>query len=474
MQSLWSKTAALSERKEMPGKSLLPCGRQVQNVVIGAGMAGILTAYFLKKSGREVIILEAGKIAGGQTKNTTAKITGQHGLIYHDMIKKAGKERAKGYAMANEAAIRAYKEIIQKEGISCHFEMLPSFLYSIEEAGKELLQREAEAAVALGLKAYFTEKDKQLELPFPVTGQVCFEQQAQFHPLEFIEGLSAGLTIYENTNVLSVKGHKVTTDKGTITAENIIFATHYPFINIPGFYFVRQHQERSYVLALQGEGVPAKLAGMYYGIDRGGLSFRSAEGMLLLGGGSHRTGKRNKCGREQTKPNREVEKQQLPEGYAYLREMSQRYYPRAQEGACWAAQDCMPHDRIPFIGKYSVIRPYWYVATGFQKWGMTSSMIAAMIISDNICGRVNPYEKVFTPQRILLRAGIKNFCIDLGESVAGLTKGFLGKKEKRCRHMGCHLVWNEEEKSWDCPCHGSRFEKDGRLIDNPAQRNLKI
>lgn len=460
MQSLWSKTAALSSKEELTGASPLIYDRQVQNVVIGAGMAGILTAYFLQKSGKEVIVLEAGRIAGGQTKNTTAKITSQHGLIYYDMIKKAGKERAKGYAMANETAIRAYKEIIQKEGISCGFEMLPSFLYSLEEAGKELLQREVQAAIALGLKAYVTERNKQLELPFPVTAQICFEQQAQFHPLEFIEGLSVGLAVYENTNVLSVKGHKVVTDKGTIIAENIIFATHYPFINVPGFYFLRQHQERSYVLALQGEGVPVKLAGMYYGIDKGGLSFRSAEGMLLLGGGSHRTGK-------------SVKKPQLPEGYGYLREMTQKYYPKAKEITCWAAQDCMPHDRIPFIGKYSVMRPYWYVATGFQKWGMTSSMISAMIISDSICGRINPYEKIYTPQRILVRAGIKNLFVDLGESMAGLTKGFLGKKEKRCRHMGCHLVWNEEEKSWDCPCHGSRFDKDGVLIDNPAQRNLQ-
>lgn len=457
MQSLWSKTV------ELTGESFALGTGKIKNVVIGAGMAGILTAYFLKRNGQEVIILEAGEIAGGQTKNTTAKITGQHGLIYHNMIKKAGMEKAKGYSMANEAAIKAYKEIIQKEGISCHFEMLPSFLYSIEEKGKELLQKEAEAAIRLGIKAYFAERDRQQELPFPITGQVCFEQQAQFHPLEFIEGVSKELTIYENINVLAVKGHKLVTDKGTITAENIIFATHYPFINIPGFYFLRQHQERSYVLALEGEGVPIKLSGMYYGIDKGGLSFRSAEGTLLLGGGSHRTGKQSGYCR----------RQQLPEGYAHLREMSKKYYSKAEEIACWAAQDCMPHDSIPFIGKYSIIRPYWYVATGFQKWGMTSSMIAAMIISDSICGRANPYEKVFTPQRILLRAGIKNLCVDLGESVAGLTKGFLGKKERRCRHMGCHLVWNAEEKSWDCPCHGSRFEKDGRLIDNPAQRDLQ-
>lgn len=452
MQSLWSGTTDISHRKTLQGE------RRIQNVVIGAGMAGILTAYFLKQQGQEAVILEAGQIACGQTANTTAKITSQHGLIYYDMIKKAGKERAKGYAMANEAAIQAYGEIIRKEAISCDFEMLPSFLYSTEEAGREKLKREAEAATSLGVKAYFVERDRQLELPFSITGEVCFEKQAQFHPLKFVKHLAQGLEIYENTNVLSVKGHHISTNRGNIFAENIIFATHYPFINVPGFYFLRQHQERSYVLALEGRDVPPKLAGMYYGIDKGGLSFRSAGGKLLLGGGSHRTGK--KC-------------MQKLEGYGYLRQMAKQYYPQAEEAVCWAAQDCMPHDGIPFIGRYSVVRPYWYVATGFQKWGMSTAMVAARIISDMIAGRENPYEKVFAPGRVLVRAGAKNLFVDIGESIMGLTRGFLGKKEKRCRHMGCGLVWNEEEKSWDCPCHGSRFEKSGKLIDNPAHRNLQ-
>lgn len=154
-----------------------------------------------------------------------------------------------------------------------------------------------------------------------------------------------------------------------------------------------------------------------------------------------------------------------------MRKQAEQYYPDAEETAFWAAQDCMPHDRIPFIGKYSVLRPYWYVATGFKKWGMTSSMVAAMIISDMICGRKNPYEKTFSPQRLMFRMGIKNFCVDVVESVAGLAKGFFGNKQERCSHMGCHLEWNEEEKTWDCPCHGSRFEKNGELIDNPAKRS---
>lgn len=466
MQSLWRSTTKLPEKKQLTDDT------RIQDVVIGGGMAGILIAYFLKKAGRQVIVLEAGKTAGGQTENTTAKITSQHGLIYYNMIQKAGRKRAQGYAKANEAAIKGYEDIIRKEGIDCQFEKLPSFLYSTEEQGKEQLKKEAAAAKSLGLNAAFLEGDKMKELPFSVTGAVCFENQAQFHPLEFIRKLSEDLKIYENTNVLSVKGKKLVTNRGTIIAENIIFATHYPFINVPGFYFLRQHQDRSYVLALEGKDVPPKLNGMYYGIDKGGLSFRSAEGKLLLGGGSHRTGKKV-CGCEKRAGDAKNNgRTQAPEGYYYLRKMANQYYPGAEETTHWAAQDCIPHDGIPFIGKYAVTRPYWYVATGFQKWGMTTSMIAAMIISDLIVGRENPYQEVFSPRRMLFRAGIKNLCIDMGESVVGLTKGWLGKKEKRCRHMGCGLLWNEEEESWDCPCHGSRYGKDGKLIDNPAQKNI--
>lgn len=449
MQSIWSKTTDIPKQKEL--KSNI----HIQNVVIGAGMAGILTAYFLQKKGLEVIVIEADKAASGQTKNTTAKITSQHGLIYHDMMKKTGRVRAKGYAHANEEAIKAYEEIIREEEIACQFEKRLSFLYSIREDGKERLLQEARTAVELGIKAHYMEGDKIHELPFEVSGAVCFENQAQFHPLEFVKTLVDKLTIYENTNAIFVHGHVIATNRGTIEAENIIFATHYPFINVPGFYFLRQHQERSYVLALKGEGVPSHLSGMYYGIDEGGLSFRSAEGKLLLGGGSHRTGKKV-CYCEKV-------------GYSYLREQAHLLYPNAEETAYWAAQDCMPHDGIPFIGRYSFLRPYWYVATGFHKWGMTSSMISAMIISDMICGKQSPYEEVFTPQRLLFRAGIKDFGVDIGESVVGLTKGLFSRKETRCSHMGCHLTWNEEEESWDCPCHGSRYDKHRRVIDNPAQ-----
>ncbi len=448
MKSLWSKTT------QLPEQNRLDSDIRAQNVVIGAGIAGLLIAYLLEEKGQEVIVLEADEVCSGQTKNTTAKITSQHGLIYSDMIKNTSMERAKGYAQANETAIHKYKEIITKEGIACHFEELPSFLYSIKAENIEKLKNEAEAASALGIDAEYVRGDKITELPFGVMGAVRFGHQAQFHPLEFIKEIAEKLTIYEHARVLEVDERFVITDKHVIVAENVIFATHYPFPIVPGYYFLRQHQSRSYVLALEGEGVPEKITGMYYGIDRDSLSFRYGDGALIVSGGSHRTGKK---------------KTGSCEGFGALRKAVKQYYPKAIELSHWAAQDCMPHDGIPFIGRFSVKHENWYVATGFQKWGMTSAMISAMIISDMIIGEENSYAEVFSPQRLLIRAGIKHFLIDVGESAWGLMKGVFADGKHRCTHMGCGLQWNEEEQSWDCPCHGSRYTEDGKVIDNPAR-----
>ena len=470
MKSLWSKTCHISEHKTLEGDLY------AQNVVIGAGIAGLLIAYLLQEKGQDVIVLEAKEVASGQTKNTTAKITSQHGAIYYDMIKNVGLERAKGYAQANEEAIRKYKEMITKEGISCQFEELPSFLYSLKERGMEKLKKEAKAAQSLGIHAEYLQGNQITELPFGVMGAVRFDGQAQFHPLEFLQEIAKKLTIYEHTKVLEVDDCFVITEKGVVVAENVIFATHYPFPIVPGYYFLRQHQSRSYALALEGVGAPKQLNGMYYGIDRDGLSFRTANGRLILGGSSHRTGKQKQekfrayiNQNSNKKDNIRAQKG----NFAYLRKRADFFYPEVEEVAYWAAQDCMPHDGIPFIGTFSIKKENWYVATGFQKWGMTTAMVSAMIISDKIIGQKNPYEKVFSPQRLLLRAGMKNFLMDVGESTLGLMKGVFVKKEQKCSHMGCALHWNAEEESWDCPCHGSRFNKEGEIIDNPAQNDKK-
>lgn len=414
-------------------------------IVVGAGMAGLLTAYYLKEQGKKVLVLEAEQTASGQTGRTTAKITSQHDIKYSRLIQTIGREKTKLYAAANEAAILEYEKLVQTHGIDCDFVRVPAYLYSRKE--KEILKKEAETAASLGIPASFTMKT---ELPFPVEGAVCFDRQAQFTPLKFVRYIASQLEIREDTRVMTVRGHKVITEHEVFTTENIVVATHYPLRNVPGFYFMRQHQERSYVLALSG---CRNIKGMYYGIDEDGLSFRQEGELLLLGGSGHRTGERGHCG-----------------AYDTLLALAEYYYPNCKVESRWSAQDCMPHDGIPFIGRYSIFTPHLYVATGFQKWGMTTSMVAALLLRDMLCGIDNPYQKLFSPQRFQLRAGKKNFLTDAGVSVKGLIHGLY--RRPRCSHMGCELEWNEDERSWDCPCHGSRFDERGILLDNPAKSDI--
>lgn len=447
MESIWRKK---TEKITVKSSADQPIEENIHwdVIVVGAGMAGLLTAYYLKQEGKKVLVLEAAEIASGQTERTTAKITSQHDLKYQKLIKKIGVKKAKLYARANEEAISEYERLIRKLGIECDFRRGSSYLYTQQD--KKVLWEEAQAATYLGIDAAF---ERELDLPFSITGAVCFRNQAQFSPLEFVKHIAAELEIWEHTKVMKISGNRVITHDKVLAADKIVVATHYPIRNVPGFYFLRQHQERSYVLALSGCG---KIEGMYKGIDKNGLSLRQAGEYVLLGGSAHRTGK-NKTGG----------------AYAFLEKKAEEYFPGCKVEAMWSAQDCMPHDGIAFIGKYSIFTPNLYVATGFQKWGMTTSMVAAMILKEELCGRKSPYSEVFCPQRLNIRAGIKDFLKDVGESVMGLTKGIFHMKGPRCPHMGCELVWNPDEHSWDCPCHGSRFKEDGELFDNPAKKGIQ-
>ena len=416
-------------------------------IVVGAGMAGLLTAYILKQEGKDVLVLEAKEIASGQTGRTTAKITSQHGLKYSELLKKVGERKTRLYARANETAINAYEGLIYAKNIDCEFKRVTSYLYSRKDIAS--LQEECSAANLLGIDAFFT---TETELPFEVAGAVGFRNQAQFCAVDFIHHIAAELEILEHTMVEKVRGKKVFTKDKVYTAEHIVIATHYPMKNVPGFYFLREHQERSFVLELSG---CESMNGMYYGIDEESYSFRQAGKNILFGGGSGRTGE-HLCGMV----------------FETLEQAAREYYPDCKVESRWAAQDCMPHDGIPFIGKYSVFTPRTYVATGFQKWGMTTSMVAALILRDKICGKENAFSALFCPQRVNIRAGMADFLRDVGVSFKGLSKGWFGPKDLRCSHMGCGLEWNPAEKSWDCPCHGSRFDEDGNLLDNPAKKGI--
>lgn len=446
MESIW--TAGTEIERRPPLSEDLETGA----VVIGAGLTGILTAYYLKQAGIPSLVLEADRIGSGQTKNTTAKITSQHGLIYHRLIQTFGREMAGHYAIANENAIGAYERLIKEKGISCEFAKDTACLYS--EVEEDILRQEAWAAESLGIKASF---GKDGSLPFPVAGITKFEHQARFHPLKFLSAMAEEVTVYEQTKALQVKEQLVETDKGCVRAEHIVFAAHFPFINVPGYYFAKMYQERSYVVALKGAG---RLDGMYLGIDEGGFSFRPQGELLLFGGGAHRTGQNKKGGQ-----------------YEVLREKAGVFYPGCQESACWSAQDCMTLDGIPYIGRFSEKRPNWYIATGFGKWGMTSAMVSAHILTALITGQDCPEADIFSPRRRFTARAAKELLCHGAHTVKGLAKHFWPTGESsivpNCPHMGCRLEWNPDEQSFDCPCHGSRFDREGQLIDGPAQTDCQ-
>lgn len=431
MNSLWENIPKYS-RFESLNQDL-----KTDVLIIGGGITGISCAYLLHQADVPYALVEAETVCSGITKNTTAKITSQHGLIYSKLIRRLGTERAKQYLQANEAALEQYRKVCG--GIDCDFEKKDAYVYSLDSRKK--IEKEAEALVQLGFPASFSDS---LPLPFPVAGAVKFPNQAQFNPLKFVFSITEGLHIYEHTKVNELAGTTAFTRKGKMKAKKIIIATHFPFINKHGCYFLKMYQHRSYVLALENA---QDTGGMYIDAAQKGLSFRNSGNLLLLGGGSHRTGKKGGNWQE-------------------LRAFARRYYPASTERYHWATQDCMTLDGAPYIGPYSAGTQDLFVATGFNKWGMTSSMAAAMLLCDMVQGKQNPFAEVFSPSRSILRPQL---AINGLEAAVNL----LTPAKKRCPHLGCALKWNPYERTWDCPCHGSRFTKNGRLIDNPATGNLK-
>lgn len=438
MDSIWKSST------QMPEFPALKSNKKTDVLIIGGGITGLLCAHFLQERGVDYILAEAGKICSGVTQNTTAKITAQHGLIYNKILKSRGLEAAAMYLHANLAAVEKYGELCAE--IDCDFERKTSYVYSVDSLKK--LEKEADALAKIG---FYSEITDSTELPFSVAGAISFNNQAQFHPLKFLSHISKDLKIFENTRIaefIPAEGnaweHTAVTDKGRkITFKKAIFASHFPFDNKHGLYFLKLYQHRSYVIAFKD--VP-KIHGMYVDENKKGLSFRGYRDMLFIGGGSHRTGKKGGEWQE-------------------LRDFARMYYPDGKEIAFWATQDCMSLDGVPYIGPYSPNMKGCYVASGYNKWGMTSSMTAAMLLADMVTEKENHHSAVFDPSRSMIKPQI---LLNGGEAI----KNLLTPTTKRCPHMGCALKWNVTEHTWDCPCHGSRFEKDGTVLDNPANGNL--
>ncbi len=430
-KSVWSE---FSQKKEF---EQLNRDINCDILVIGGGMAGILTAYYLMREGKNVVLVEGAQIGSGITANTTAVITAQHDTPYKDLIKYYGEENAKNYLMANLSAVEEFKQLINREQIDCDFEITPSYMYSKDYN----LNDEVKALKKLG---YDAELVFETELPYDIRSAVKFNDMAQFHPLKFLYKLAEKLKIYENTFVKKIDGDMAFTDKGNIKFKQAIVASHFPFINTHGWFFIKMHQKRSYVMALQVEN---KLNGSFIDDKEEGFYFRNYNDLLIVGKGEHRTGCKTKA-------------------LEQLKDFKDKFYPDAEVKYLWANQDCVTLDDMPYIGRYGNLNNV-FVTTGFNLWGMTGSMVGAMILKDIVCGKDNEFAKTFATKRRVLR-------MQLFANIGAVVVNMLCPTIKRCPHLGCALKYNKREHSWDCSCHGSRFESNGKMINNPATKNAKL
>ncbi len=406
-------------------------------VIVGGGLAGILCSHMLTGMGIDNVVMEAKNAGTGVTKNTTAKITSQHGIIYSKIEKKYGLGFAKEYFLANQKALEMYRQL--SNDIACDFEEKTAYVYSTDNRKK--LEEEYKIYRKLGIDSRFLENPS---IPIKTVGALGMENQAQFHPIKFINEMAKNINIYENTFVTEILPGKVVAQQGTISARRIILTTHYPMVNLKGLYFAKLYQHRTYALALTNAFDPN---GMYVDENLKGLSFRNYNDYLILVGGSHRTGHQGG-------------------GWNELRDIAKSICPSANEQYHWATQDCMSLDSIPYIGRLQKNNTELYIASGFNKWGMTGSMVAAQLLSEIIADGVGKSSQLFCPSRSMMSPQL---FVNLGQAVWGLLS--FGK---RCTHMGCALKWNPQEHTWDCPCHGSRFDSKGNLIDNPAKKGKDI
>jgi len=499
-QSLWIATSLET------GYPALKRSISADVAIVGAGMAGLTAAVLLKQAGVKVAVIEAGRAGCGVSGHTTAKITVAHTLIYDYLISHFGKERAHLYADANQAAIERIASFIKEKGISCDFIRTFACTYTEDEKNLDKIEAEVKAAQKLGLGATYTDT---LPLPFRIKGAVCFSNQAQFHPRKYLLGLAALIPgdsshIFEATRAVAIDrtiSHRtisycIKTQQGEVNARSVIVATHFPFLN-RGLFFARVYPRRSYLMAMHIKGNQVH-EGMFITPQEPHHTIRphvmeSGEKFLLVGGEHHKTGQG-----EDTR-----------EHYRRIEQYARERFEVESIDYRWSTQDNVSLDRVPFIGPFTLLSRQLYVATGFGGWGMTNGTAAGMILSDLILGRSNPWAALFDPSRPPHLTGAKTFISqnlnvarqftcghllhpplkksfdDLAEGEGAIIhmdaarvaaykddQGTVHAFSANCTHLGCVLSWNSAEKSWDCPCHGARFDYDGRVIHAPAIRDL--
>ena len=477
MQSIWNGV------KESDHKLSLDKDIKRDIVIVGGGISGLLMGYRLMQSGREATLIEANTLYSGVTHNTTAHLDAMQGYVYSDLIK-TSPQKAKLYFQSQLDAIEEYQKIIDTYKIDCDFKRLDSFMFTINDMKK--LEEEYNALKEIGADVELV-KEKMLNID--IQGAIKLKNQAQFHPIKFLEKLPKEYEIIENTRVLKVdtKNKILYTQKAEIHANIIIIATGFPIIDIPGFYFLKMYKSSSYSIAFKG----AKLDAVYQSDLENGLTYRGYDDYVIMGGLDHRTGRLN----HKDKFNRLREKAELSFG----KELEYTH--------TWTANDCITADGVPYAGQYSKSRKDIYVMTGYNKWGMTNSMASSKVICDLITQKPNKFIDLFSPQRkktnpahcvVNLLSTVKNLVFKPvsfpDRNVDALKPGegdivlYEGRKkavyrdldnrlyvvEPLCSHLKCQLKFNSETKTWDCPCHGSRFDIYGKIVVSPTTKNLKV
>jgi glycine/D-amino acid oxidase-like deaminating enzyme/nitrite reductase/ring-hydroxylating ferredoxin subunit len=466
--------------------------------VVGGGILGLMTAALLKRAGRTVAVLEADRVATGVTGYTTAKVTVLHGLVYDRVRSHFGEQGARHYAEANGTGLELIADWVAEREIDCDFRRKAAYTYSLDDADE--LRKEVEAARAAGLDAELVE---DAGLPWDIAGAVRLDDQAEFHPRRFLLAVADevhgdGSLVFERTRANGVSDGDPCTVRteagGEVSAGDVVIATHYPTLD-RGLFFARLSAERSYALGLRARG-PAP-DGMFLSTESQPHSVRSApyDGgeLLIVGGESHKTG----TGGDTT------------ERYIALEAWARERFDVEAVEYRWSAQDAMPADGIPYVGKLSPIARSVWTASGFRKWGITNGAAAAIMLADAIEGRENPWAATFDSNRFkplaaapqLLKEQISVGAHFFGDRLAppdarsldelapgegGIVKvggekvaafrdedGVVQAVSAICTHLYCQLSFNAAERSWDCPCHGSRFATDGSVIQGPAVNPLE-